>query len=414
MSWKTVRIRPIDSVLFRDGRPFGTELGAQTAVSVPIPPPGTIAGFLRTLIGNRKGVDWDAVRNGYSEERVKGPLLQLNGKYVLPAPADAVVFEAEQEPQPCTSTHQTEGENVAARRQKSPTIAKARPHELENGQGCNMPCFDCGLQPLLLSGVDERRKPASGYDLWEWDALKEWLLDKQPRSLRKISFPPAERRVHVAINDTTLGSEESLLYTVEYRSYEMYDAERGCMNEWSLIAQVETDLGRVEGTGVLGGERRLAYVEQLDGSAWLTCPEEIRKALVKAQRVRMYLATPAVFICGWKPGWLRKEKRGDGHALVGSPPCVPQEVKLRLVAAAVPRRQAVSGWSLKQQGPKPVKWCVPAGAVYFFEVEEGNPALLAEHCWLESVSDGKAQNGNQHNGDRNRDAGYGLALWGIW
>ena len=36
MSWKTVRIRALDSLLFRDGRPFAAEPGALTARGEPI------------------------------------------------------------------------------------------------------------------------------------------------------------------------------------------------------------------------------------------------------------------------------------------------------------------------------------------------------------------------------------------
>ncbi len=389
--WRTVRICPIDSVLFRDGRPFGVELGAQAAFSLPVPPPGALAGFLRTLIGNLKGTDWDAVRNGYSEERVKGPLMQLDEQFVLPAPADALVFQ---------------GGKVCA----------MRPHTLSDGYGCNLPNHDCKLKPLMLT-EDVREKPAQGYDFWDWDALQRWLLDEPVRQVPKIPAPPLERRVHVGINDASLASEESLLYTVEYRSYEIWDKARRTSGkppqQWRIVAQVETDLNPVEGIGGLGGERRLAYVEPYNH--WLDCPQPIKTALNQAQYVRMYLATPAIFTCGWKPGWLVRGKHNGEPALLGAPPCLAEkELQLKLVAAAVPRRQAVSGWSLKGKGPKPVQWCAPAGSVYFFEVVAGSPALLAERCWMEPVSDGKERNGRLENGDRNREAGYGLALWGVW
>lgn len=388
-AWKTVRICPIDTMLFRDGRPFGVELGAQTAYSLPMPTPSTIAGFLRTLIGNLKQKNWDEPTERYSEESVRGPLMMRNDEFMLPAPADAVVFE---------------GGRVVA----------LRPYDLPEGCGCNLPGYDCGLKPLTMLG-DERSKPASGYDFWDWNTLRRWLLDElveQPPE--RITAPPLERRVHVGIKDDTLASEESLLYTVEYRSYEARASQDDILSiqRWSIAAQVHTDVEPVAGVGGLGGERRLAAVEPYD--QWLTCPDEVRQRMQDALYVRMYLATPAVFTCGWKPGWLKKEQRNGECALYGSPPCAP-EVELQLVAAAVPRRQAISGWSLRNGGgPKPVRWCVPAGAVYFFKVTRGDAAQLIEKCWLESVSDGKEQNGRPDNGDRAREAGYGLALWGMW
>lgn len=388
-TWKTVRICPIDTVLFRDGRPFGTELGAQTAYSLPMPTPSTLAGFLRTLVGNLKQKNWNESIERYSEESIRGPLMRCDNEFMLPAPADAVVFE--------------EGR-----------VAALRPYDLPDNWGCNLPSYDCGLKPLRMLG-DQYDKPASGYDFWGWNILQRWLLEEPVCQLpERITAPPSERRVHVGIKDDTLASEESLLYTVEYRSYEVRANidDIHSIRRWSIVAQVHTDLVSVAGVGGLGGERRLATVEPFD--EWLTCPEEVKHRMQGARSVRMYLATPAVFTCGWRPAWLKKEQRNGECALCGSPPGVP-DVELQLVAAAVPRRQAISGWSLRNGGgPKPMRWCVPAGAVYFFKVTRGDAAQLIEKCWLESVSDGKEQNGRPINGDRAREAGFGLALWGVW
>jgi CRISPR-associated protein Cmr3 len=79
--------------------------------------------------------------------------------------------------------------------------------------------------------------------------------------------------------------------------------------------------------------------------------------------------------------------------------------RLRLVGSTIERWRAVSGWSLADpRGPKPVRRIVPAGGVYFFDVEdEENAAGLVDH-WLQSVSDG----------EQDRRDGFGLAVWGTW
>jgi CRISPR-associated protein Cmr3 len=121
-----------------------------------------------------------------------------------------------------------------------------------------------------------------------------------------------------------------------------------------------------------------------------------------AKRIRLVLATPAVFAKGWRPAWL-----SDG-SLQGAPPG-NTHVQLRLVGAASGRWRAVSGWSLQpleetgRPGPKPIRRMVPAGSVYFFEVASGDPASLADQ-WLAPVSDDPQEQ---------RD-GFGLALWGTW
>jgi CRISPR-associated protein Cmr3 len=150
----------------------------------------------------------------------------------------------------------------------------------------------------------------------------------------------------------------------------------------------------------LGGERRLAHWKATAETGVWSSPRRIREALAAASRVRMVLATPAVFRDGWKPGWLNDE-------LVGTPPGA--NVAVKLVGISIQRWRAVSGWSLlndpphQRPGPKPVKRLVPAGGVYFFEAVDGKASDLADR-WLESVSDD----------EQDRRDGFGLAVWGTW
>ena len=81
--------------------------------------------------------------------------------------------------------------------------------------------------------------------------------------------------------------------------------------------------------------------------------------------------------------------------------------KAKLVGAAVGRRIPVSGWHLRNQKPKKVRWAVPAGSVYFLELtetltEDERRQLLT--AWLKPLSDQL---------DDRRD-GFGCALWGVW
>lgn len=380
MSEKIVKIRGIDSLLFRDGRPFGNEPGALAARSLPVPMPSTVAGFLRTHLGNKAGWDWDG--DGPCKAKntpVSGPLLLRNSSHVFPAPSDAVVCKAGGA--------------------EEPTVMCLRPYTPPDGAGCDLPE---GLQPLKVT-VDA--KPEAGYNLWEWADLERWLLHTAGDGFalpEKIEGLAREERVHVAICDTTGVSEDGNLYTVEYRSFEQYQWDRnqwnaGRRDEWSILAKLETDeTVNLTGAGLLGGEKRVAYVDE--AGAWLECPAELGQAVGNSQQVRMVLATPAIFANGWKPAWL------DDN-LTGSPPGA-NGVSLKLVSAAIKRREAVSGWDYRHSefGPKPVRWLAPAGSVYFFEVESGDASELVNRCWLKPVND---------NPQDHLD-GYGLALWGIW
>ena len=130
-----------------------------------------------------------------------------------------------------------------------------------------------------------------------------------------------------------------------------------------------------------------------DDQVW-ACPPSLRSALASTNQITMTLATPAFFRDGWKPGWLDEQ-------LTGSP--VQDGPRLALVGVCIQRWRAVSGWSYKSGGPKPIRRLVPAGGVYYFESDSKDNSALAGH-WLKSVSDGEQE----------RRDGFGLAVWGTW
>lgn len=368
-----LHIRGRDALLFRDGRPFSAEQGSLSARTLPLPLPGTIAGFLRTWLGNSLGWNWTG--NGPNKARqvpVRAPLLLRNGQVVLPAPADAVVY-------------QPEGQTEVA-------VMALRPADLEGG-GCDLP--EQGLRPLAVS---RDVKPRSGYQYWSLDDAAAWLASPDDTGFKpaEVGAPLVEERVHVSVDSARGIAEDGRLFSTRSLSFG---------EEWSLLARVGAGSSEnYTGLHPLGGERRLAHVEAVELSCWPDCPAVLKSALQAQKtggRVRMQLVTPALFAGGWRPGWLDEQ-------LEGTPPGL-DSLRLRLVGAAVKRREPVSGWVLNMRGPKPVRWMAPAGSVYFFEVLSGDPALLAEAGWLQPVSDSA-----DNTADQERKDGYGLAVWGVW
>jgi CRISPR-associated protein Cmr3 len=141
----------------------------------------------------------------------------------------------------------------------------------------------------------------------------------------------------------------------------------------------------------------MSYWSTLDNPLLFQAPQNVKQALNKAKRVKMMLASPGIFKGGWKPGWL-------DHNNIGTVP--ETEVRLKLVGYCGERWQPISGWSMEHRGAKPIRRMVPAGAVYFFEVEDGN-ALQLSNKWLKSVSSNVQSQSDQ-------DDGFSLSLWGVW
>jgi len=380
-------IQPRGSLLFRDGRPFAAVPGARAA-SLDWPLPGTIAGALRTHIGQACGWDWQ----GDGPERalgigVAGPLLLARddpaGPWVLylAAPRNALTVRP-----------------VGA---SEPVVYRLAPMPPAVGAGCDLP--HPALWPLA---VDVQAKSEGGAAFWPLEAMVSWLSEpNEPAPLRAacLGHLPKEARTHAAIDHDRRAALEGALFTTEHLVFP--DVARAAAGRArAMLCRVEGDLdGWQPGASewlILGGERGLGMLGSPSGaSLWPALPPALEQRLAGSGRLTLTLITPAVFGQGWCPAWLDDD-------LVGSPPGAPQ-VRLRLRGAAVGRREAVSGWDRRwdRNRPKAVRSLAPAGSVYFFDVVDGAlDAAVARALWFDSLC------------DDTRDGwdGFGLALPGIW
>ena len=156
------------------------------------------------------------------------------------------------------------------------------------------------------------------------------------------------------------------------------------------------DVDRIDGLGEvgllgLGGEGRASRYETvtaapLDRSA-------VRDRIVRAGRLKLILATPALFDGGWLPTWVDPATRTTSGAIVGR----------QLAAAAVGRPQPVGGFDVRAGQPRPTRRAVPAGSVYWFEeIEHGAANRAFDALDGQTVSDEAAT------------IGFGLCYLGVW
>ncbi len=392
-------ITPRDPLIARDGRPFGVG-SSERMRSLDWPFPSVLAGSLRTLIGKLAGGKFGpATVEKLKGLAVAGPLPLLEGQLYFPVPADLAVRPGD-------------GRCFAA-----------RPAEPGGGEGCDLPHGSLRPVMLPLGDEDEDFKPADVPRFFSTERLSEWLSGTPEWSFDAVQAGPKERKAawcaegflpapdtdarwHVCIDPATGAAAESLLFMTAGLDYHLRLPGGSETRLVRLAARIddpsafEEHLKGLAHLHPMGGERRLAYWETGNGAAagW-TCPERVKEKLARTKKVRMVLATPAVFSEGWRPGWLENAPDGLAGTIPGT------SVRVRLAGASIGRWQPVSGWSLEKGrvGPKPVWRLAPAGGVYFFEVIGGEAAELAGK-WLAPVCD---------DGQHNRD-GFGLAVWGVW
>ncbi|GHT04412.1 CRISPR-associated protein Cmr3 [Planctomycetales bacterium] len=367
-----IKVTPRDPLIARDGRASGDNMRSLDWIL-----PSVFAGSLRTLLGKQRGMKFDdADRVALQEIFIRGPLPFFNEKIYFPKPADYVVAE-----------------NPDA----TGKVYAARPVEKYCAdEGTDLPS---GLLPVMLPKSDvEDFKPKKTAAFWSAEKMSEWLLKENVDGddfddSKTLSAPEKDERTHVKIDPRTGAVEESQLFSTTgldctHKNGETLQLAAEIIKEGKFTEALK----ELDVLAPLGGERRLAHwqTQPPEKSIFPTVPEWL-KAVKTGDKIRLILATPARFNNGWRPGWLNRDK--------GLNTIPHTAVKVRLVGAAVERWQPVSGWSYKTGEPKPTRRLVPAGSVYFFEVEQGGDLSGA---WLNSV------------GDREQDDGYGLALFGKW
>ena len=390
-------IAPHDPIIARDGRPFNA---GNRMKALDWPYPSVLAGSLRTMLGKMKdgNFDRDTIK-ALKSFRVYGPLPLSQGKIYFPAPMDLLVKE----------------ENKKRECRAYAIRPMSRPLNNEEGEGCNLPSSD--LRPSMLpDSVGDEFKPAKTPAFWSMDTMTNWLLNAKgecfasppdPDDIKGrsdfLNLPQKEPRIHVMIDPCLGSSKDSMLF----ETIGLNLCVKGQNEEIQLAAKVEAEgefgnlAAKIDCFNTFGGERRLAKWNAGTIQDEWNCPKNIISGLKGKSKVRMVLATPAIFSDGWKPGWINgrpKDKALDNW---------PKGLKLRLVSACTDRWKPISGWCLEKgkQGHKPIRRLVPAGSVYFFEIEgDEDAATLAESLWLRSVCDV----------EQDRKDGFGLALWGIW
>lgn len=219
-----------------------------------------------------------------------------------------------------------------------------------------------------------------------------------------------EYRIGVAIDPETQTAAESKLYAAEH--LRVRDGVR-------LRFAISEDPHKKENANLtgftlqLGGEQRFGKVEKT------TCDLELPKTEVTGTLVKWVLLTPAIFLHGWRPGWIgddgrvllrvvdrtqrakRRHERDHTESWRYDPTRYGDiEIKAKLVAAVVGKPQVIGGWD---DAPKPTSLAVPSGSIYYFQAESDKDA---RHL-VESLQ-------HRCKSDFFGEKGLGLGVCGTW
>ena len=367
----TWTLEPRDTLVARDGNPMS---GASQMTSLALPWPSSTAGFVRTRVGSDEHGRWsgDLLSDDAKKIPVVGPwIVELDATgnvtdALLPRPLDLVGWDA------------TEKEKIR--------VVPLRPQPRSGGVMTDLDGEGLELLGLIEAHSD---KPTSLPALVSWNGFfADWLARPTTRDVVRSTIGIAglerEWRTHVAIDPETQTAKEGDLFSVEHLRFVVAKAARtadGALPHRSYhrlavaVQCADLRLKEKRGTYPWAGERRLSsFAPAAASGVPQHCPKPIEDAIAQSGRARVVLVTPAIFKSGWKPGLVLAPDEG---------------VTPKLIAAAVQRADVVSGWDLATNKPKPTRRVVPAGSVYWVQLDGDEAARRAwvKRWWWTAISD---------------------------
>lgn len=339
-----LKLQPLDTLFFRDGKPFAR--GDENWADGNFPPnPSVIYGAMRAALATVTGkeIPFSQVPEMLGEQvfKIKGIYYNYESVNLLPLPLDLVEYKADAEGIEAQEKHKVNLLHLIPVKgvlSKKKSFVKYLLHPAGFQQAENL---DGGLISESQLG-----------------AYLQGNISAIDDVIKLSDFIKSEPKVGIGRNDTTRSAEEGLLYRVDTKRLDKI--EMRVITSASEYSKEDLDRSVVH----LGGETKLIQIKKV-GKDTL----DVRKPTLQKGQFKIYLSTPAFFTkYGWKPDL---ERLG---------------IQANLVAACVGKPISIGGYDMANNEPKPMLKAVPAGSVYYYESDE-EPENIMKKINGESVSD---------------------------
>ena len=339
-----IEINPLDTLFFRDGKPF--TMGEDIWTNSIFPPhPSVIYGALRTayfaahINELEKANEEDDPTKGL---KIKGIYLKISNKIYFPLPQDCVKKKDGKEGESFVLLPSS-AEEFISNYPKLDKILTSSNNKVEN------------IQNAVLSK----------------STFEEYLNGKTDNVyyLKIDNYIINEPKIGIARSSKTHSSKEGMLYRVDMKRFENKKEEK-----MSIVIDFDgPDLPK-KGVMKLGGEGKAVKYNNYEGE---NININFPKFKEDATQFKIVLTTPAIFKSGWLPEWI------DEKTLVGE----FNGLKIKLLTAAIGKPIHIGGFDMKEKKPKPMFKAVPAGSVYYFELINGNIDEVKNTFHQKAISD---------------------------
>jgi len=340
-----ININPLDTLFFRDGKPFS--IGEETWADGIFPPsPSVFYGALRTayFAEHMKELSEANKENDPTKNlKISFICYKKEVNYYFPVPLDLV-------------TDTRDSCNVFPLKLKNfPDLASSSP-----------------TTSILISSGEIFQEVENITDgLLKHNSLEKYLSveDSKFEVINLNKHITLEPKIGIGRNNETHSSEEGLLYRV------------GMKRITGITIILEFNGLEIPEKGILkfGGEGKLIRYDRENDVISIKPPK------IEGKMFKIYLATPAFFAKGWIPSWI------DEDTLEGIIPGTG--CKVRLITCAMGKTFRLGGFDMKERKAKPMRTAIPAGSVYYFECKQGSMEDIIEKVHGKSISDFEQKQG---------------------
>jgi CRISPR-associated protein Cmr3 len=339
-----IKIDPLDTLFFRDGKPF--TMGDDNWANGIFPPhPSVVFGALRSAYFSHHIDDLKKATGPYDPTgklHIRGIYFydHTEKKIYLPLPMDCVKNKNEEKNEVSLLPYV----NLDKIKTSCPT-------------------------QYALKGTGDVETVNGGFITS--DLFKKYLTNSERSfSFIKISDKISiEHKIGIGIDKNSGTSEVGKLYRTGMNR----------LNDLSLLIEFDDLDLPASGFLKLGGEGRAVSYEIFSSEKF-----EMSFQIKDNQKFfKLYLLTPAIFKNGWLP------ERIDEKTLIVEYP----GLKLKLITASIGKTIYVGGFDMKARKPKPMYKAVPAGSVYYFELMEGEIQTAFKLLNQKAISDYYSEQG---------------------
>lgn len=349
-----IEIEALDTLFFRDGKPF--EKGDDVWATGMFPPlPSVIYGALRSAYLGQNDIALNEVEAATSGLRIQKIWYKIQSENdqggtsysYLPMPLDLVQKKS------LSRAEKIRVEDYAL----YPTFSL----EYESTS------FASSSQNLMGSKVltiDEDVETARDSFVTDLD-FKNYLKGQSVNEVYQFA-PKSEAKIGIARSNATRTTSEGNLYRV------------GMLRTNEVIIWVEFEGLELQKSGLLqlGGERKLARYKS-SRSVVFPSTDLASMEMENDTAFKMYLTTPAIFKNGYYPIEIFEKAK----------------VKVELITCAVGKPLKVGGFDMVKKQPKKMYRAVPAGSVYYYKLLSGNLGDLHSVVSKHSICEQRGQEG---------------------